>query len=69
VDAATCPRELEVTAWTADGLIMGLRHRTLLVEGVQFHPESILTQSGKALLANFFAQLTSTATKSALIRS
>jgi anthranilate synthase component 2 len=56
VDARTCPPELEVTAWTDDGLIMGLRHRTLPVEGVQFHPESIMTRSGKALLANFLAQ-------------
>jgi anthranilate synthase/aminodeoxychorismate synthase-like glutamine amidotransferase len=57
VDAATCPRELEVTAWTADGLIMGVRHRELPVEGVQFHPESMLTPSGKALLANYLAQV------------
>ena len=57
VDAATCPRELEVTAWTGDGLIMGLRHRTLPIEGVQFHPESMLTKSGKPLLANFLAQV------------
>jgi anthranilate synthase component 2 len=55
VDAASCPQELEVTAWTADGLIMGLRHKTLPVEGVQFHPESMMTRSGKALLANFLA--------------
>ncbi len=57
VDSATCPPELEVTAWTADGIIMGLRHRTMPVEGVQFHPESMLTKSGKALLANFLAQI------------
>jgi anthranilate synthase component II len=50
------PDSLEVTAWTADGLIMGLRHRTLPVEGVQFHPESIMTEAGKALLKNFLAQ-------------
>jgi anthranilate synthase component II len=56
-DAATCPRELEVTAWTADGLIMGVRHRALPVEGVQFHPESMLTHSGKALLANYLGQV------------
>ena len=70
VDAATCPRELEVTAWTADGLIMGLRHRTLPIEGVQFHPESLLTRSGKALLANYLSQIAAaTATNSALSRS
>ncbi len=47
------PTELEVTAWTDNGLIMGLRHRELPVEGVQFHPESIMTESGKPLLQNF----------------
>jgi anthranilate synthase component II len=49
------PAELEVTAWTDDGLIMGLRHRHHPIEGVQFHPESILTESGKQLLQNFLA--------------
>ena len=49
------PACLEVSAWTDDGLIMGLRHRELAVEGVQFHPESILTGAGKHLLANFLA--------------
>ena len=47
------PAELEVTAWTDDGLIMGLRHRTHPSEGVQFHPESIMTESGKLLLRTF----------------
>ena len=47
------PDCLEVTAWTEDGEIMGLKHRTLAIEGVQFHPESILTEHGHALLANF----------------
>ncbi|MCM2256986.1 MAG: aminodeoxychorismate/anthranilate synthase component II [Vicinamibacteria bacterium] len=50
------PACLEVSAWTDDGLVMGLRHRERPVEGVQFHPESILTTAGKALLANFLAQ-------------
>jgi anthranilate synthase/aminodeoxychorismate synthase-like glutamine amidotransferase len=56
VDRASLPDVLEVTAETADGLIMGLRHRELGVEGVQFHPESILTTDGRRLLANFLAQ-------------
>jgi anthranilate synthase component II len=60
VDAATCPPELEVTAWTDDGLIMGLRHRSMPVEGVQFHPESIMTRGGKTLLANFLARVEAT---------
>ncbi len=49
------PAELEVSAWTDDGTVMGLRHRTLRVEGVQFHPESVLTASGHDLLRNFLA--------------
>jgi anthranilate synthase/aminodeoxychorismate synthase-like glutamine amidotransferase len=57
VERATLPACLEVTAWTAEGEIMGLRHRERPVEGVQFHPESILTTHGKALLANWVATL------------
>ena len=56
VDRDSLPAELEITAETDDGLIMGLRHRELAVEGVQFHPESILTTDGRALLRNFLAQ-------------
>jgi anthranilate synthase component 2 len=52
----TLPTCLEVTAWTDDGEIMGLRHRTLAVEGVQFHPESILTEHGHAMLDNFLKE-------------
>jgi anthranilate synthase/aminodeoxychorismate synthase-like glutamine amidotransferase len=56
VEDTTLPDELEVTARTADGLIMGLRHRSYPVEGVQFHPESIMTPVGKDLLRNFLEQ-------------
>jgi anthranilate synthase component 2 len=52
----TLPTCLEVTAWTDDGEIMGLRHRTLAVEGVQFHPESILTEHGHDMLNNFLKE-------------
>jgi anthranilate synthase/aminodeoxychorismate synthase-like glutamine amidotransferase len=55
VEPATLPDVLEVTATTADGVIMGFRHRELPVEGVQFHPESVLTPSGPTLLSNFLA--------------
>ena len=56
IERASCPAELEVTAWTEDGEIMGVRHRTVAVEGVQFHPESILTEHGHALLRNFLTE-------------
>ena len=56
IDKSTCPEVLEVTAWTDDGEIMGVRHRELAVEGVQFHPESILTEHGHAMLKNFLEQ-------------
>jgi len=57
VDRESVPDELEITATSEDGLVMGLRHRDLDVEGVQFHPESILTASGHDLLANFLARV------------
>jgi anthranilate synthase/aminodeoxychorismate synthase-like glutamine amidotransferase len=53
IDEASLPEVLEVTARTGDGEIMGVRHRELPIEGVQFHPESILTQAGKSMLNNF----------------
>ncbi len=53
VEQATLPEALEVTAWTQDGEIMGFRHRQRPVHGVQFHPESIATEGGHAMLANF----------------
>ena len=56
IERESCPAELEITAWTDDGEIMGVRHRSLAVEGVQFHPESILTEHGHALLRNFLTQ-------------
>ena len=56
VERSSLPEEFEVTASTEDGLVMGLRHRDLDVEGVQFHPESILTASGHDLLANFLSR-------------
>jgi len=53
IDPATVPEELQVTARTLDGIVMAVRHRHLDIEGVQFHPESILTESGHEMLANF----------------
>jgi anthranilate synthase component 2 len=53
IERTTCPTCLKVTAWTDDGEIMGVKHTTLDIEGVQFHPESILTEHGHAMLANF----------------
>jgi para-aminobenzoate synthetase component 2 len=56
VDRDTLPAELRVTAWTENGIIMGLRHRDAAVEGVQFHPESVLTEWGHRMLANWLAE-------------
>lgn len=53
IERASLPNHLEVTAWTADGEIMGVRHKDFPIEGVQFHPESILSEHGHALLKNF----------------
>jgi anthranilate synthase/aminodeoxychorismate synthase-like glutamine amidotransferase len=57
VERASLPEVLEPTAWTAEGELMGMRHRELDVEGVQFHPESFLTEHGHGLLANFLRRL------------
>jgi anthranilate synthase component 2 len=55
IERASCPPVLRVTAWTEDGEIMGVRHTSQDIEGVQFHPESILSEHGHALLRNFLA--------------
>jgi anthranilate synthase component II len=56
IEESSCPAELAITAWTDDGEIMGVRHRELPIQGVQFHPESILTEHGHAMLRNFLEQ-------------
>ena len=56
IERASCPADLKVTAWTDDGEIMGVRHAELPIQGVQFHPESILTEHGHAMLKNFLEQ-------------
>ena len=61
VERASVPDVLEITAESEDGLVMGLRHRDFPIEGVQFHPESILTESGHGMLANFLAQVVTAA--------
>ncbi len=53
IERTSCPADLEITAWTDDGEIMGVRHKSLAIEGVQFHPESILTEHGHVMLKNF----------------
>ena len=55
IERSSLPQELEVTAWTEDGEIMGVKHKTLPIHGVQFHPESILSEHGHALLKNFLS--------------
>lgn len=61
VDEGTFPPELDITARSADGVIMGLRHRTIAIEGVQFHPESVLTRVGMQLLGTFLRSLPASA--------
>jgi anthranilate synthase component 2 len=56
IERSSIPAVLDVTAWTDDGEIMGVRHKTLAIQGIQFHPESILTEHGHAMLKNFLVQ-------------
>ena len=56
IEPESLPADLEITAQTAEGEIMGVRHKTLAIEGVQFHPESVLTQNGRRILENFVGQ-------------
>ena len=58
VDRATVPESLTITAETSDGLVMGLRHKTYPIEGIQFHPESVLTKTGATMISNWLASLT-----------
>ncbi len=68
MDEETLPRELEVTARTGDGLVMGLQHKTLPRFGVQFHPESILTPHGPRLVANFLEMAKSSGERGRTVR-
>ncbi|MCB1985158.1 MAG: aminodeoxychorismate/anthranilate synthase component II [Burkholderiales bacterium] len=56
IDRTTLPDCLEITAWTKDGEIMGIKHKTLLIEGIQFHPESVLSEHGHDMLRNFLTE-------------
>ena len=70
IDRQSCPDVLEITAWVDDGTIMGVRHRNYpRVEGVQFHPESILTSCGKQLLRNFLESLPASVDRSMVVSS
>ena len=64
IDRASIPPELEITAWSPDGIPMAIAHRTYPIQGLQFHPESILTDDGEALVANFLGQASDAATNS-----
>jgi para-aminobenzoate synthetase component II len=57
IERKSCPGVLEITSQTKDGIIMGVRHKKYPIEGVQFHPEAILTQAGKTLIKNFISQI------------